>query len=249
MSGVRQTMGLRKCYRIFPKFSVKVQIEYSTSDIFNLRRLPSRMCLALIPADRTEMLSRGARLTRSVSEEMGCGPRLQLGTPLTMAYSETRRHGGIVGELGLFERGTPNMTGESTRRRFLEVTGSSVGMAGLAGPFVLGPTPQGAASTALEAPARPKIAALATVYHYLSHAYHIVGRFIDGFPVHDGRGLHVPPFEIASLFVEQTPALTDLGLAKARQHGIRVSPIDRRCAHAWHRQARRRRRPVDRRAR
>ena len=70
----------------------------------------------------------------------------------------------------------------------------------------------------------PKVAALATVYHYLSHAYHIVGRFIDGFPVHDGQGLHVPPFEIASLFIEQTPAQSDLGKAKAKRHGIRSSP-------------------------
>ena len=53
---------------------------------------------------------------------------------------------------------------------------------------------------------KPKLAALTTVYHYLSHAYHIVGRFLDGFPVHDGRGLHRPDFEIASLFIEQTPA-------------------------------------------
>jgi hypothetical protein len=72
--------------------------------------------------------------------------------------------------------------------------------------------------------AYPKIAALATVYSYLSHAYHIVGRFLDGFIVHDGNGLHRPPFQIASLFIEQTHAATDLGRAKARRHGIRLSP-------------------------
>ena len=71
---------------------------------------------------------------------------------------------------------------------------------------------------------RPRVAALTTVYSYLSHAYHIVGRFIDGFPLHDGRGLHVPPFEIASLFIEQTPAPSDLGKAKAKRHGIRICP-------------------------
>jgi hypothetical protein len=73
-------------------------------------------------------------------------------------------------------------------------------------------------------PAKPRVAALATVYNYLSHAYHIVGRFIDGFPVHDGHGLHKPAFDIASLFIEQTPAATDLGKAKASRHGIRQSP-------------------------
>jgi len=115
------------------------------------------------------------------------------------------------------------MTSGSTRRRFLEMTGAA---AGIAGPGISDPhmawadevPPQTGAS------GRPKIAALATVYHYLSHAYHIVGRFVDGFVVHDGKGLHKPPFEIASLFIEQTPPATDLGRAMAGRHGIRLSP-------------------------
>ena len=37
------------------------------------------------------------------------------------------------------------------------------------------------------APKRPRVAVLASTYFYLSHAYHIVGRFLDGFAVHDGR--------------------------------------------------------------
>ncbi len=115
------------------------------------------------------------------------------------------------------------MIPDSTRRQFLESTGATVGIAGLRGSL-------GSVSHTVTAPAsevgvtaRPKVAALATVYHYLSHAYHIVGRFIDGFPVHDGPGLHVPPFEVASLFIEQTPDQTDLGRAKAKRHGIRDS--------------------------
>ena len=36
--------------------------------------------------------------------------------------------------------------------------------------------------------------------------------------------LHRPPFEIASLYIEQTPEATDLGRAKARKHGVRLSP-------------------------
>jgi hypothetical protein len=112
------------------------------------------------------------------------------------------------------------MTAGSTRRHFLEMTGATVGMAGLGGRSV------GFESAQPATPGlgtRPKVAALATVYHYLSHAYHIVGRFIDGFPVYDEHGLHKPPFEIASLFIEQIPAKTDLGRAKAQQHGIRSS--------------------------
>jgi hypothetical protein len=119
------------------------------------------------------------------------------------------------------------MTSSSTRRHFLEVTGATVGMAGL------GAAPASGPATAAKGPesnpqagARPKVAALASVYYYLSHAYHIVGRFLDGFPVHDGRSeaLHRPPFEIASLYIEQAPEATDLGRAKARRHGVRLSP-------------------------
>jgi hypothetical protein len=112
----------------------------------------------------------------------------------------------------------------STRRHFLEVTGATVGMAGLGGPLVSVSESKTASPAAADSNARPKVAAVATVYHYLSHAYHIVGRFIDGFPVHDGHGLHKPPFEIASLFIEQAQAKSDLGRAKATRHGIRSSP-------------------------
>ncbi len=98
-----------------------------------------------------------------------------------------------------------------SRRTFLAAAGATVA---LGGPPA-GATPQ---------KARPKIAALASTYHYLSHAYHIVGRFLDGFVVHDGTGLHRPDFEVASLYIEQTPEATDLGRAKAAQFGVRQSP-------------------------
>jgi hypothetical protein len=106
------------------------------------------------------------------------------------------------------------MRSSSTRRRFLETAGAAVGMAGLGGEWVAA---QGST---------PRVAALASVYYYLSHAYHIVGRFIDGFPVYDGRPqpLHRPPFEVASLFIEQVSPATDLGRPKARRHGVRLSP-------------------------
>jgi hypothetical protein len=106
------------------------------------------------------------------------------------------------------------MRSGSTRRQFLETAGAAVGIAGLGGGL-------SAASGA-----RPKIAALTSVYYYLSHGYHIVGRFLDGFPVYDGRPepLHRPPFEIASLFIEQVSAATDLGRPKAHRHGVHLSP-------------------------
>lgn len=102
-----------------------------------------------------------------------------------------------------------------SRREFLEVAGASVSLSALA----VGANPQ----TTRAPEGKLKVAAIATVYHYLSHAYHIVGRFLDGFVIH-GEGLHRPDFEVASLFIEQTPEDTDLGRAKAKRHGVRLSP-------------------------
>jgi hypothetical protein len=120
------------------------------------------------------------------------------------------------------------MISGSTRRQFLEMTGATAGLAGLGAGQPSRAGPQAAAAVGPNPPAgaRPKVAALSSVYSYLSHAYHIVGRFLDGFPVHDGgaESLHRPAFEVASLYIEQTPAATDLGQAKARRHGVRLSP-------------------------
>ncbi len=116
------------------------------------------------------------------------------------------------------------MVTSSTRRHFLELTGWSVGVAGLGRTGISEPQNQERPDPAPSAGSRPKIAAPASVYTYLSHAYHIVGRFLDGFAVHDGHGLHKPPFEVVSLFIEQTPEGTDLGRAKAQKHGVRLSP-------------------------
>ena len=116
------------------------------------------------------------------------------------------------------------MTSRTTRRHFLEITGATASMAGLsAGAASHAGVNEAIAQTA-QAPARPKVAALASTYYYLSHAYHIVGRFLDGFVVHDGHGLHKPPFEIASLFIEQVSPATDLGRGQAGRHHIRQSP-------------------------
>jgi hypothetical protein len=126
------------------------------------------------------------------------------------------------------------MTPASSRRQFLETAGATAGLgaalnSGLAAAPALGQPGAGGSS-------RPRVAALASVYFYLSHAYHIVGRFLDGFPVYDGHGieggeagpigpnLHVPPFEIASLFIEQVSDASDLGRTKAKKHGVRLSP-------------------------
>ena len=51
-----------------------------------------------------------------------------------------------------------------------------------------------------------------------------VGRFLDGFVVYGGEGLHKPQFDVASLFIEQISEETDLGRAKAKGHAVRLSP-------------------------
>ena len=69
------------------------------------------------------------------------------------------------------------------------------------------------AATAAQPGRRPRVTALTSVYFYLSHASHIVGRFLDGFVVYPEDTAatsflgepHKPPFEIASLYIEQTP--------------------------------------------
>ena len=68
------------------------------------------------------------------------------------------------------------MTQRPSRRQFLETT--AAGMALGAG--------SGRRTGAEDQPGgRPRVAALASTYFYLSHAYHIVGRFLDGFLVYE----------------------------------------------------------------
>jgi hypothetical protein len=67
---------------------------------------------------------------------------------------------------------------------------------------------------------RKPIAVVCTVYRPLSHAYHIAGRFLHGYP-HDGR-LHLPQHYVASVCVDQAPA-TDLSRDLAREFDFRAT--------------------------
>ena len=69
-------------------------------------------------------------------------------------------------------------------------------------------------------PAEKKIAVVCSVYWYLSHAYHIAGRFLDGYLVGDEH--HFPEHGVASVCVEQHK--NDLSLDLAKEHGFRLSP-------------------------
>lgn len=69
---------------------------------------------------------------------------------------------------------------------------------------------------------KPKrIAVVASVYRYLSHAQHFCDRFLVGFPV-NGRW-HRPNVEIVSLFVDQHPS-NDQSMDRAREFGFTVYP-------------------------
>jgi hypothetical protein len=74
-------------------------------------------------------------------------------------------------------------------------------------------------------PARPekavkRLAVVTTAYFYLSHAYHICGRFLHGY-LRDGR-LHFPDFEIAGMYVEQQRD-GDLSRGLAARYGIKLA--------------------------
>jgi hypothetical protein len=67
---------------------------------------------------------------------------------------------------------------------------------------------------------RTPLAVITTVYRPLSHAYHIAGRFIQGY-TRDGA-FHVPRQYVRSLYVDQTPE-NDLSRELGREFGIRVT--------------------------
>ncbi len=73
---------------------------------------------------------------------------------------------------------------------------------------------------AADAP-RKKLAVVATAYYYLSHAYHICGRFLYGYR-RDGR-MHSPDFGLAGLYVEQQKD-GDLSRELSRRHGFPLFP-------------------------
>jgi hypothetical protein len=67
---------------------------------------------------------------------------------------------------------------------------------------------------------RKPLAVITTVYRPLSHAYHIAGRFLQGY-VRDGQ-LHTPKHFVRSLYVDQKPD-NDLSREIGREFDVRVS--------------------------
>ncbi|MCS7159304.1 MAG: hypothetical protein RMJ19_02430, partial [Gemmatales bacterium] len=66
---------------------------------------------------------------------------------------------------------------------------------------------------------RKPLAVITTVYRPMSHAYHIAGRFILGYPL-QGK-LHVPQHYVHTLYVDQFPE-NDLSRGLAQEYGIRL---------------------------
>ncbi len=109
-----------------------------------------------------------------------------------------------------------------SRRSFLQATA-----AGLAAGPALGASAEPAEHPRCQPPPRPararkKLAVVTTAYHYLSHAYHVCGRFLYGY-LHNGR-YHWPDFAIAGMHVEQEAKENDLSRGLARQHGFTLYP-------------------------
>ena len=92
-----------------------------------------------------------------------------------------------------------------TRREFLQT-----GAAAAAGLLLRG------------ADAPPKrLAIVATIYKYLSHAQHIGDRFLVGYPY--AGAWHKPDIKVVSLYVDQKPD-GDLSGERAREFGFQVYP-------------------------
>jgi hypothetical protein len=81
------------------------------------------------------------------------------------------------------------------------------------------PLPQSRPDMTSAAPKR--VAVIATVYTYLSHAQHFADRFLVGYP-YQGRW-HRPHIRVVSLYVDQKPQ-GDQSLDRAREFGFQVYP-------------------------
>src|SRR5262245_39059011 len=99
-----------------------------------------------------------------------------------------------------------------SRRKFLASAAAATLGSGLAH------RPAGASAAPPPRAGRAPIAVLATVYRPLSYAYHLVGRFLHGYP--RGGEQHVPAQYVHSLWVEQAPE-NDLSRELARAFDFR----------------------------
>lgn len=105
------------------------------------------------------------------------------------------------------------MTEASPSRRDFLHAGTALA---LAGPLAAADRPRSTPPPRRDKATR-KLAVVTTAYYYLSHAYHLCGRFLNGY-LRGGR-MHYPDFAIAGMFVEQHKP-GDLSRQLSRKHGF-----------------------------
>jgi hypothetical protein len=106
---------------------------------------------------------------------------------------------------------------EMSRRGFLQASAFAVGASRLQKAIENEPSE----SKGKEGSSRKKLAVVTTAYYYLSHAYHVCGRFLYGYRQNGKK--HKPEFDIAAMFVEQTKA-NDLSRELSKKHGFKLYP-------------------------
>jgi hypothetical protein len=107
-----------------------------------------------------------------------------------------------------------------TRRNFL-ATSAALAAGGLFGSsLVAADFPRSQPPPRPDKPPR-KLAVVTTAYFYLSHAYHVCGRFLNGY-LRNGK-MHYPDFGIAGMYVEQKKE-NDLSQELSRKHGFGLYP-------------------------
>lgn len=76
---------------------------------------------------------------------------------------------------------------------------------------------------------RPRVAAICTIYHPVSHADAIVTKLVKGMSTDEG--FYPPEIDVVSMYIDHVLE-SDMGVELARQHGIPVHPSIRRALHA-----------------
>jgi hypothetical protein len=106
------------------------------------------------------------------------------------------------------------MNDSLSRRGFL------AGSAAAAAALVAGCEHSTSAFAGPSGPPSKRLAAIQTAYYLRSHAYHITGRFIHGFPVNGVH--HQPDWKVVRMYNDQFPP-NDLSRALAEKKGFEIS--------------------------
>ena len=107
------------------------------------------------------------------------------------------------------------------RRKFLQTSGAGAATGHWALTDRLRAELFAASQQAPTAGKKKRVAVVATVWTYLSHAQHICDRLLVGYP-HQGRW-HFPDLQVVSLYVDQKPE-GDQSLQRADEFGFTVYP-------------------------